>query len=403
MMKYWIVFYYRENLYGSKIFILIGMVNYVYKRYKTAINKLRFPDSYFWCRYTLNPYAGCEHACIYCDARSNRYYLENFEEDVIIKEDISKILENTIKNSRSLLPDVIGPGGVCDAYQQIEKEVKNTRKTLKVLAKYKFPVNIASKSDLTVRDIDILKSIADDTWCTVGFSITTTDENLAGFLEPHSSLPENRIRAMKKIKEEAPNIQTGTYIMPIIPFLEDSKENLENIIRKTKEAGGDFVIFAPGVTLRDTQKEYFINKLKESKYRGAVKPLLALYEKGWDSDEFKAYILKQNTLLLELCRKYEIDIREKRWIPSDYRKWNYIIAENLLNEEYLRSIQGYPYSTMKWAGLYLNNLEESIIEVYRRDEIHTLRNFNSRIIEFIEPYLKEGLKERNKKTLDRFL
>lgn len=75
------------------------MVNYVYKRYKSALNKLKFPDSYFWCRYTLNLYAGCEYACIYCDARSDRYYLDYFEDDVIIKEGIAKILENTIKNS----------------------------------------------------------------------------------------------------------------------------------------------------------------------------------------------------------------------------------------------------------------------------------------------------------------
>jgi len=123
------------------------MVNYIYKEYKTALNKLKFPDSWFWARYTSNPYSGCEHVCIYCDARSQRYYLtQNFEEDIIIKKGFAKKLENTIKNSRSLLPDVIGPGGVCDAYQPIEKEVKNTRKLLKVIAKYKFPVNLATKS-----------------------------------------------------------------------------------------------------------------------------------------------------------------------------------------------------------------------------------------------------------------
>jgi DNA repair photolyase len=236
------------------------MVKYVYKKYKSALNKLKFPDSYFWCRYTLNPYAGCEHACIYCDARSDRYYLEKFEEEVIIKEKIAKILEDTIKNSRTLLPDVIGPGGVCDAYQPAEKEIKNTRKVLKVLAKYNFPVNIATKSNLIVRDIDILRTIAEETWCTVGFSITTTDKDLARFLEPCSSSPERRFKAMEELKKSAVNIQTGTYLMPIIPFLEDNKENLEDIIKKTSETGADFVVFAPGMTLRDSQKEYFINK-----------------------------------------------------------------------------------------------------------------------------------------------
>jgi len=379
------------------------MVKYVYKKYKSALNKLKFPDSYFWCRYTLNPYAGCEHACIYCDARSDRYYLDNFEQDVVIKDGIAKTLENSIKNSRSLSPDVIGPGGVCDAYQPVEKEIKNTRKVLKVLAKYKFPVNIATKSDLIVRDIDVLHTIARDMWCTVGFSITTTDKELATFLEPYSSSPEKRFRAIKEIKTRAPNIQTGTYLMPIIPFLEDNKENLEDIIKNTKKAGADFVVFAPGVTLRDSQKDYFIEKLRGSRYRSIVEPLLELYEKGFASEEYQNYVFSINKILLELCRKYGLNIREKRWIPSDYRKWNYIIAEKLLNEEYLRSIQGNPDSTMKWAGLYLNNLEESIIEIYRRDELTSLRNFNSKVIEFVKPYLEKGLKERNKKTLDRFL
>lgn len=379
------------------------MVKYVYKKYKSALNKLKFPDSYFWCRYTLNPYAGCEHACIYCDARSDRYYLNNFEEDVIIKERIAKILENTIKNSRTLLPDVIGPGGVCDAYQPIEKEINNTRKVLKVLAKYKFPVNIATKSDLILRDIDVLQSIAKETWCTVGFSITTTDKDLAKFLEPYSSTPEKRFEAMEKIKTKAPSIQTGTYLMPIIPFLEDKKENLEAIFKNTKKAGGDFVVFAPGVTLRDSQKKYFIEKLRESRYRNIVKPLLDLYDKDFNSEEYQTYLLSKNRILLNLCRSYGLNIRKERWIPSDFRKWNYIIAEKLLNEEYLRSIKGNPNNTMKWAGLYLNNLEESVIEVYRRDELTSLRNFNSKVIEFVKPYLKKGLKERNKKTLDRFL
>ncbi|TXT62700.1 MAG: Radical SAM superfamily protein [Promethearchaeota archaeon] len=379
------------------------MVNYVYKEYKTALNKLKFPDSYFWCRYTLNPYAGCTHACIYCDARSNRYYLENFEEDVIIKQNIAKKLELTIKNSRSLLLDVIGPGGVCDAYQPIEKKIENTREVLKVLAKYKFPVNIATKSDLIVRDIDLLKRIATDTWCTVGFSITTTDEKLAGVLEPFSSSPQKRLEAMRQIKKSVPEIQIGTYFMPIIPFLEDSDENLEDVIKQTKNYKGNFVLFAPGLTLRDDQKAYFIRKLKNSKYRKVTDQLLNLYKGQYQSKQMKEYVTTQYKKLFTFSKKYSMNIRQKRWIPSDYRKWNYIIAEKLLNEEYINSIQGKPNSKMKWAGLYLNNLEESIIEVYRRDELYTLRNFDSQIVDFIKDELKKGKKERDKKTLDRFL
>ncbi|MFX1470072.1 MAG: radical SAM protein, partial [Promethearchaeota archaeon] len=155
------------------------MVKYIYKEFKSVLNILKYPDSWFWSRYTLNTYSGCAHACIYCDARSQRYYLEDFENEVIIKTNFDKKLDQRFKRARTLLPDVIAPGGVNDAYQPIEKEIEHTRKVLEVIAKYKFPINIATKSDLIVRDIDILEKIAKDTWCTVGFSISTTNENLA--------------------------------------------------------------------------------------------------------------------------------------------------------------------------------------------------------------------------------
>lgn len=380
------------------------MVTYIYQEYKTAINKLKFPDSWFWARYTSNPYSGCEHVCIYCDARSQRYYLtQNFEEEIIIKDKFAKKLEKTIKNSHSLLPDVIGPGGVCDAYQPIEKKVKNTRKLLKVIAKYHFPVNLATKSNLVVRDIDLLKKIAKDTWCTIGFSISTMEEEIAQFLEPFSSPTSARLETMNRIKEEAPEIQVGTYFMPIIPFLEDHDEQIEKVIRKSKDARADFVLFAPGMTLRDLQKEFFVNKLRNSKYSDVIKPLLDLYSRSTKKQEYQSYINKMNLKLFNLCEKYQLDIRVPRWIPSDYRKWNYKIAEVLLNEEYKNAIFGNPNSKMKWAGLYLNNLDESIINYFKRGELNKLRNFDQEIIEFVRPYLKQGEKERDKKTLDRFL
>ncbi|KKK96228.1 hypothetical protein LCGC14_2664870, partial [marine sediment metagenome] len=195
------------------------------------------------------------HACIYCDARSDRYFLQqNFENEIIIKTNIDKILDLRIKRARKLLPDVVGPGGVNDAYQPIEKKVENTRKILQVLAKHKFPLNIATKSKLIIRDLDVLKKIAGDSWCTIGFSITTTNVVLAKFLEPYSSKPSERLEALKTIKNEAPNIQVGTYFIPIIPFLEDSENNMEDVIRKSKEAGADFLLFSPGLTMRDSRR-----------------------------------------------------------------------------------------------------------------------------------------------------
>lgn len=379
------------------------MVKYIYREFKSTLNILKYPDSWFWSRYTLNTYSGCVHACIYCDARSQRYYLDqDFENEVIIKTDFAKKLDNRLKRARKLLPDVIAPGGVNDAYQPIEKKVENTKKVLQVIAKHQFPLNIATKSNLVTRDIDILKKIADDTWCTVGFSISTTNEDLAKFLEPYSSPPSERLEALTTIKKEASNIHVGTYFIPIIPFLEDDDENLEDVFKQSKEAGADFVLFSPGLTMRDSQAEFFIKKLKDSKYGHIIKPLLDLY-KGQMHPPAE-YTRKLHSRLFNLAEKYNLSIRVKRWIPKDYRKWNYKISELLLNTEYREAVKtGKSNKTMMWAGLNLNNLDESIIEVYKRGELNKLRNFTKNIVEFVEPYLEKSKEFKLRKGLDKFL
>jgi DNA repair photolyase len=375
----------------------------IYKEYKSAINKLKFPDSWFWVRYTINPYSGCAHTCVYCDARSQRYYLEqDFEHEIIVKKYIDKKLEYTLKRSRTMLPDVIGPGGVTDGWQPVEKEVENTRKVLKVIAQYKYPIGISTKSSLIIRDIDILQKIARDTWCTIGFSITTTNEELAGFLEPFSSPPSERFRALKTLKEKAPQIQVGINLIPIIPFLEDDEDDLEDIIKKSKKAGADFILFSPGLTLRDSQAEFFIKKLKESKYNHVVKPLLELY-KGQMYPPLE-YSKKLHLVLYSMCQGNNIAMREKRWIPNDFRKWNYKLSELLLNKEYFDSVHtGKGNNNMKWAGLNLNNLNESIIDIYRRGDLPKLKNFNKEIISIVNPILSEATKLEPKQGIDKFL
>ena len=378
------------------------MVEYRYKEFKSVLNKLKYPDSWFWSRYTLNTYSGCAHACIYCDARSQRYYLEDFENEVIIKTNFDTKLDKRFTRARTLLPDVIAPGGVNDAYQPIEKEIEHTRKVLQVIAKHEFPINIATKSNLIVRDIDILQKIANDTWCTVGFSITTTNQELASFLEPHSSPPSLRFEALKNIKKQAPNIQTGTYFIPIIPFIEDDDENLEEVIKQSKTSGADFVLFSPGLTLRDSQADFFFKKLKNSKYKKVLKPLLELYRGQMYPPA--DYVRDLHTKLLNISEKYNMPIRVKRWIPSDYRKWNYKISELLLNKEYIDTLRtGKSNKTMMWAGLNLNNLEESILDVFRRGELSQLKNFTDKIIEFIIPYLEKAKTLQQKKGIDKFV
>jgi hypothetical protein len=173
-------------------------------------------------------------------------------------------------------------------------------------------------------------------------------------------------------------------------------------MKKSREAGADFILFAPGLTMRDSQAAYFIKKLKHSKYNHIVKPLLELY-KGQMHPPSR-YVRKLHSKLLKLSESYKLSVRVKRWIPSDYRKWNYKISEYFLNKEYLDSLKtGKSNKTLMWAGLNLNNLEESILDVYKRDELHKLPNFNAKIIEMVEPVLKKSREFKQKTGLEKFL
>ena len=123
------------------------MIKYVPKEFKTILNKYKFIDSWFWCRYSINPYNGCEFACTYCDSRSHKYHLQpEFDQFIYVKNNVGAMLDNRLRRARTLLPDVVAIGGTCDAYQPAEADYKNTRQCLEVLLKYHYPVIISTKS-----------------------------------------------------------------------------------------------------------------------------------------------------------------------------------------------------------------------------------------------------------------
>ena len=367
------------------------MAKYTDKEFKTILNKLKYIDSWFWARYTINPYSGCEHACVYCDARSEKYYLhQDLDNEIYIKVNVKDKLDKRLQNVRTLLPDVVALGGVCDAYQPAEAKSKNTRQILEVLHKHRYPVCLSTKSDLILRDLDIFTKIAQDTYCTLAFTITTFNKKATLFFEPAASPPETRIKALETIKIENPNIQTGVNFIPIIPYVHDTEKNLEEVVSRTKKAGCDFILFAPGMTLRNAQARFFIERLKQSPYRDKLKDILQLYKGNMYVDPF--YSQKINRKMLNLCRRYNLSVRARRYIPDDFRKYNYIIAEKLLNQAYFNQIHGKPWSAFHWAGLHLQNLKESIRDVYNRKELKSLKNFSSQVIEFVEPSLRALIK-----------
>ncbi|MHA1682460.1 MAG: radical SAM protein [Promethearchaeota archaeon] len=374
------------------------MVKVVVKQFKSIINKLAMIDSWFWCKYTVNPYQGCEHACIYCDGRSQRYYMhDDFEQTIHIKSGADRKLDERLAKSRTFLPDVIGFGGVCDAYQPVERKHEISRKLLKVFLKHEFPVFISTKSKLILRDMDILSEIAKKSWCTVNFTITTVNDELSTFLEPGAPSSSERFDAMNLLKKKHPEIQVGTNLMPVIPFLEDSEENLEGIVRETKRNGGDHILFGPGVTLRDTQGEFFFRKIARYN-RELEKKLRAFHAMGFRGSADWTFRVNQNCL--KFCKKQDIAFRVKRYIPRDFRKQNYHIAEILLNKAYENQLNQKSSKVLFKAGNAMNNLDVAIEELAALGKLPSIPEFTPSILKMIKPMI---VKDKTKKRLDDFL
>lgn len=170
----------------------------------------------------MNPYNGCELSCTYCDSRSHRYHLHpEFDQIIYVKNDMGPMLDLRLSRTRTLLLDVVAIGGSGDAYQPAEGRFQNTKQCLEVLLKHHYPVFISTKSDLVCRDADLLASIARDSWCMVAVTITTLVDDVADLMEPCASSPEDRLKAIGKIKRKRPEVQTGVNLIPVIPYLAD--------------------------------------------------------------------------------------------------------------------------------------------------------------------------------------
>lgn len=385
------------------------MVRYEFKRYKTIINKLKHADSWFWCKYTINPYNGCEHDCIYCDARSQRYHLhEEFDDLIYVKEGAAEQLDLRISRARTMAPDVVALGGTCDAYQQAEKEYKVTLSLLEVLLKHGFPVEVSTKSDLVLRDAPLLGRIARKAgWCTVMFTITTLDDEVAALLEGGAPGPAKRLAAMKRIKEAHPQIQVGTNFMPVVPFLEDSPENIDGVIRASKEAGADFVLFGAGMTMRDKQRDYFLEKVARHD-TSLVPSFHELYKaqvdrKGtmYPSREWSAKVQAMGNASLE---RHGMANRMKRYIPDDHRRLNYIVAEQLLVRSYAMQVRGDPgFKQYLLAGKETNDLPRAIEELARDGGLAQIPHYTKAIAAEAEQVITAHAGEGRKNGLLRFL
>ena len=206
----------------------------------------------------MNLYRGCQHGCIYCDSRSDCYHMEHDFEDVEVKENSLVLLENALRRKRK--PCMIGTGSMSDPYMPLERELQYTRKALELIYRYGFGVTLITKSDNILRDLDLLKAINDKTKCVVQMTLTTYDEALCRKLEPGVCTTKMRFEALKILQNAG--IPTVVWLCPILPFLNDTHENINGILDYCQEANVKGILcFGMGVTLRTGNREYFYRQL----------------------------------------------------------------------------------------------------------------------------------------------
>lgn len=225
---------------------------------KTILQKHKSPEKWFGNDYTMNLYRGCCHGCIYCDSRSKCYNIDNFD-TVCAKENALVILRDELR--RKIRTGIIGMGAMSDPYNPFEKNELLTRHALELISAYGFGVTSTTKSSLIVRDIDIYKEIKERSPVMCKLTITTVDDNLCRLTEPYASLSSDRFEALAKLSENG--LFTGIMLMPVLPFIEDTEENILRIIRTAHNCGVRFIYPAFGMTMRSGQREYFLDKLNE--------------------------------------------------------------------------------------------------------------------------------------------
>ena len=263
---------------------------YHYADYKTIIS----PHN------GMNLYRGCTHGCIYCDSRSFCYQIKHDFENIEVKRNAPQILEEQLRKKKK--PCIIGTGSMCDPYIHLEEDLKITRQCLILIEKYGFGVSILTKSARILRDLDILKAINKKTKCIVQMTLTTYDENLCRIIEPNVSTTLERFHVLEAMRDAG--IPTAVWICPILPFINDTEENLRGLMDycvRAKIRG--LVSFCFGTTMRDGSRDYFY-KCLDRHFPGVKQKYIEKF-----GNEYECYSddgLRLRAITKEICRQHGI-------------------------------------------------------------------------------------------------
>ncbi len=274
---------------------------------KTVLSKVKGEDTWFGLTYNMNLYRGCQHVCIYCDSRSTCYQLGDLS-DIRYKENAIELLTKELRSKK--LKGTIGFGSMNDPYMPVERKMELTRNALKVVSYYKFPVHVITKSNLVIRDIDLLKEIS-KIYAAISFTITTADDELAKKIEPAAPSPTERFEAIKELNRNG--IYAGITLMPVLPFINDTEQHIQNLVNKAIESGTKYIIPFIGLTLREGSREYFYTQLDKS-FEGTKEKYINTFGLSYSCNSPNADALYK--LLFEAMEKHKIPRKMKFYQPD---------------------------------------------------------------------------------------
>jgi DNA repair photolyase len=356
---------------------------------KSILRKGKKTDSWFLINYGMNLYRGCAHNCVYCDGRSEGYYVDGeFDKEVTVKINAIDILKKELDPKRKRKPlkhYFVGMvGGVGDSYQPLEKKYKLTRQALELFFEKGFPVHILTKSKLVERDIDIIKKINEQSRAIISFSFSSTNDEISSIFEPGVPTPKARLETLVKFKKEG--IPCGMYLMPVIPFVTDTQDIMEETIRKAGEINLDFIVFG-GMTLKEgRQKEYFMKTLKK-KYPELVPEYANIYLKDkWGSPTKEYYRSISETFNL-LSKKYRIPRRIPSCLYKDILEENDLVVVILEQLDYLAKL-GDKHSPYGYAAYSISKIKDPLSK--RKDTLRSIKGVGKVTESIIKEILRTG-------------
>ncbi len=253
--------------------------------------------------HSMNIYRGCSHGCIYCDARSKCYQFTHEFEDIEVKQNAPELLEQTLRKKRKRC--MVGTGAMCDPYIPLEKDLRLMRSCLEIIEKHNFGAAVQTKSDLVLRDLDILERINRKSKAVVQMTLTTADDSLCRIVEPGVCPTSRRFEVLSAFRDAG--IPTVVWFSPLLPFINDTKENIDGIMDYCLRAGVKAVIcFGIGLTLRDGNREYFYAALDraakaDNRFSGFKEQYIRTFGNSYVVSSPREHELMQH--LAQQCRK----------------------------------------------------------------------------------------------------